>query len=135
VKPFKNIYFTTFVVVATAALLAFVTGANGSGALTLWPIFGAVNQTLAGLALTVITLYLKRQSGYKWLVPGIPAVFMVIMTLWASVLNEIHFLNDQDWLLIVVNGVVIVLVVLIVIEGIKTFMKIKPQRVMMESVS
>ncbi len=122
VKPFKNMYFTTFVVVATAALLAFVTGADGKGALTLWPIFGAINQTLAALALIVVTMYLKRRSVYKWLVSGIPAVFMIIMTLWASVLNEINFINDQNWLLVFVNGLIIVLVILVVIEGGKTFL-------------
>ena len=122
VKPFKNMYFTTFVVVATAALLAFVTGADGRGALTLWPIFGAINQTLAALALIVVTMYLKRRSVYKWLVSGIPAVFMVVMTLWASVLNEINFINDQNWLLAFVNGLIIVLVILVVIEGVKTFL-------------
>ncbi len=130
IKPFKNIYFSTFIVVATAALLAFVSGADGKGALTLWPIFGAVNQTLAGLALIVVTMYLRRQSVYKWLISGIPAVFMVVMTLWASVLNQINFINDQNWLLVGVNGVIILLVVLIVIEGLKTFFAVKPQTVM-----
>ena len=122
VKPFKNMYFSTFIVVATAALLAFVTGADGSGALTLWPIFGAINQTLAALALIVVTMYLKRRSVYKWLVSGIPAAFMIIMTLWASVLNEINFINDQNWLLVFVNGLITILVVLVVIEGGKTFL-------------
>jgi carbon starvation protein len=129
VTPFKNIYFSTFVVVATAALLAFVSGADGRGALTLWPIFGAVNQTLAGLALIVITMYLRRKSMYKWLISGIPAVFMVVMTLWASVLNQINFINEQNWLLVGVNALIILLVVLIVIEGLKTFFAVKPQPV------
>ncbi|MGM0531598.1 MAG: carbon starvation CstA family protein [Bacteroidota bacterium] len=130
VKPFKNMYFTTFVVVATAALLAFVSGAGGKGALTLWPLFGAINQTLAGLALIVITMYLRRKSTYKWVISGLPAVFMVIMTLWASVLNEINFINDQNWLLAFVNGMIILLVVLVVIEGMKTFFAVKPQQAM-----
>jgi carbon starvation protein len=128
VKPFKNMYFTTFIVVATAALLAFITGADGSGALTLWPIFGAINQTLAALALIVVTMYLKRRSIYKWLVSGIPAAFMIIMTLWASVLNEINFINDQNWLLVFVNGLIIILVVLVVIEGGKTFLSTPQQQ-------
>jgi hypothetical protein len=44
------------------------------------------------------------------------------MTLWASVLNEINFINDQNWLLVFVNGLIIILVVLVVIEGGKTFL-------------
>jgi carbon starvation protein len=129
IKAFKNMYFTTFIVVATAALLAFVSGADGKGALTLWPIFGAINQTLAGLALIVITMYLRRKSATKWLISGIPAVFMVVMTLWASILNEINFINDQNWLLVFVNGMIILLVILVVIEGLKTFFAMHPKPV------
>ena len=128
IKAFKNIYFTTFVVVATAALLAFITGADGKGALALWPIFGAINQTLAGLALIVITLYLKGRSNIQWMIAGIPAIFMVIMTLWASVLNEINYINSHNWLLSVINGFIIVLVVLIVIEGLRKFFVTKPAK-------
>lgn len=127
VKVFKNIYFTTFVVVATAALLAFVSGADGKGALTLWPIFGAINQTLAALALIVIALYLKNKSNTRWLTAGIPAAFMVVMTLWASLLNEINFIQEQNWLLTGVNGVIILLVVLIVIEGTRTMLQTQPR--------
>jgi carbon starvation protein len=127
IKAFKNIYFTTFLVVATAALLAFITGADGKGALTLWPIFGAINQTLAGLALIVITLYLKRKTRTGWLIAGLPALFMVIMTLWASLLNEINFINDQNWLLAGVNGIIILLVILIVVEGVKTLLVTQPK--------
>jgi len=127
VKAFKNIYFTTFMVVATATLLAFATGADGKGALTLWPIFGAINQTLAGLALIVITLYLRKRSNTQWLIAGIPAAFMVVMTLWASLLNEINFIQDQDWLLTGVNGLIILLVVLIVIEGTRTLLLTQPK--------
>jgi carbon starvation protein len=66
---------------------------------------------------------------YKWLISGIPAVFMVVMTLWASVLNQINFINEQNWLLVGVNALIILLVVLIVIEGLKTFFAVKPQPV------
>ena len=44
---------TTFAVV-TAAALAFATGANGKGALKLWPLFGAVNQLMAALVLLLM---------------------------------------------------------------------------------
>jgi carbon starvation protein len=127
VKVFKNIYFTTFVVVATAALLAFVSGADGKGALTLWPIFGAINQTLAALALIVIALYLKNKSNTRWLTAGIPAAFMVVMTLWASLLNEINFIQEQNWLLAGVNGIIILLVLLIVTEGTRTMLQTHPR--------
>lgn len=127
VRAFKNIYLSTAVVIVTAAVLAFISGANGTGALALWPLFGAVNQTLAALALIVITLYLRRQGGLKWMVAGIPAVFMVIMTFWASLINEFKFAAQQEWLLVSINTVIMVLVVLIVIEGLRKFFALAPQ--------
>jgi len=120
---FQNIYFATFFAVATAGILAFASGADGAGALSLWPLFGAVNQTLAALALIVVTLYLKEQGGLKWLFAGIPAIFMVSMTLWASILLEINFFNTNTYLLLSVNSIVIVIVLIIVFEGLKKFFR------------
>ena len=56
----------TSIAVGSALILAFATGADGKGALELWPLFGAVNQTLAALALIIITLYLKARGDLKW---------------------------------------------------------------------
>ena len=125
INIFKNIYFATFFAVFTAGILAFSAGANGNGALALWPLFGAVNQTLAALALIVITLYLKRKGGNKWIFAGLPAIFMSVMTLWASIINEIDFIEQNNWLLIIVNTIVIFVVIVIVIEGSIQFFKIK----------
>ncbi len=120
---FKNVYFATFFAVVTAGILAFSTGADGNGALSLWPLFGAVNQTLAALALIVVTLYLKLNGGYKWMLAGIPAIFMVVMTLWASLINEFTFVEQNNWLLITVNTIVIVVVIIISLEGTVQFFK------------
>ncbi len=128
INIFKNIYFATFFAVATAGILAFSTGADGNGALALWPLFGAVNQTLAALALIVITLYLKTKGGLKWILAGFPAIFMAVMTLWASLINEITFIEQNNWLLIVVNTIVIAIVSIIVVEGSLKFFSFKSVR-------
>ncbi len=71
----------TFLAVGTAMGLAFYTG-DGKGAMSVWPIFGAVNQLLAGLALLAITSYLIIKNRPLWTtVP--PMIFMVTMTTWA----------------------------------------------------
>lgn len=127
VNILENRYISTFIVVLTAGLLAFATGAGGKGALKLWPLFGAVNQTLAALALIVITVYLKYKGGLKWLVSGIPGIFMVIMTFWALVRNEMVFIADGNWLLVAVNLFVIFLDAGIVFEGTNKFFKIGPE--------
>ncbi len=47
-----------------------------------WPVFGATNQLLAGLALLVVYVWQKKK-GKKALFIAIPMVFMLGMTLWA----------------------------------------------------
>lgn len=127
INIFKNIYFSTFFAILTAGILAFATGADGKGALSLWPLFGAVNQTLAALALIVITLYLRRKGGYKWLIAGLPAIFMVGMTFWASIILEIDFFTQKQYLLLIVNSIIMVIVTVIVYEGLKKFFSFKSE--------
>lgn len=110
---------TTFAVL-TAAALAFATGANGTGAMILWPLFGSANQLLAALALLVITLYLRRKGGLKFLVTGIPCLIMLVITNWAMVKNEIKFFSFEDpfqkWLLVVIGACIFILALWMTIE-------------------
>jgi len=110
-------YVATFIAVGSALILAFATGAGGKGALKLWPLFGAVNQTLAGLALIIIAVYLKTRGGIKWLIAGIPALFMMVMTIWALVLNQTKYGASQNTLLQTVNALILALAIWIFIEG------------------
>jgi len=112
-----NRYVATFIAVGSALVLAFATGASGAGALTLWPMFGAVNQTLAALALIIITLYLQSKGGLKWMFAGLPALFMAIMTIWAVIVNQTTFLGAHNMLLTVINLCILIVAVWIVIEG------------------
>ena len=114
-------YPATILAVGTALWLAFATGASGGGALKLWPLFGAVNQLLAALALTIITLYLKSKGGIKWVIAGVPAVFMAIMTIWGVIVNQTRFLGSNNIMLSVINGIVLVVAIWIVIEGVAKF--------------
>ncbi len=122
---FQNRYFSTFLVVVSAALLAFNTGADGKGALKLWPLFGSINQILATLALLIISIYLKNKGRLKWLITALPAAFLAVFSLWACVLNHQDFLAQQNYLLVVVNIILIVLAVSIIIEGL---IKLKKQK-------
>lgn len=54
----------------------------GKGGLLLWPLFGATNQLLGGLAFLVITFHLWRRGKPIWFMM-IPMVFMLIMPFWA----------------------------------------------------
>jgi carbon starvation protein len=124
-KTFKNRYFTTAVVVLVALALIFSAGANGKGALALWPLFGAVNQTLAALALIIITVYLKERLSWGWVVSGIPAVFMLVMSFWATILNQVKFGTDNNILLQIINIIIIISMIWVAIEGFTKFFKTK----------
>jgi carbon starvation protein len=117
IKIFQNRHFATAVAVISAGLLAFATGASGAGALKLWPMFGATNQTLAALALLVITVWLKSKGGLKFLVSGIPCAFMAFITTWAIILNQINFIGSHNYLLSILNLIILVLNLWIIIEG------------------
>ena len=125
----SNRWTATTIAVITAAALAFVNtqdgkitfGANALGALRLWPLFGTVNQLLAALALLVVTMYLKRAGGSKYLVAGIPCIIMLFVTGWAMILNEIEFFQDRNILLIVIGGAVFLLAVWMTAETLILF--------------
>ena len=53
----------------------------GSGGLILWPLFGATNQLLGGLAFLVILFWLRRRKLPIYFVV-VPAVFMLILPEW-----------------------------------------------------
>jgi carbon starvation protein len=54
----------------------------GQGGMILWPLFGALNQIVAGIAFIVITFYVRATGKPFWfLVP--PMIFMLLIPLWA----------------------------------------------------
>jgi len=119
VPALSNRWAATAVAVITAGLLAFGAGASpGTGAMILWPMFGAVNQLLAALALLVVTVYLRRRrGGLAYLITLLPCLFMLVLTLWAVVANEIDFVGKRQWPLIVINAVTLVLAVALIVEA------------------
>ena len=118
-----NRWTATTVAVITAALLAFATGADGQGAMVLWPLFGSANQLLASLALLVVTLYLKQKGGLKYLVAGIPCVIMLVVTNWAMVENEITFWTDKNWLLVGIGAGIFALALWMTVEAVVAFVR------------
>jgi carbon starvation protein len=122
-------YVATTLAVLSAAALAFIRteggrvsfGADAMGAKILWPLFGTVNQLLAALALLVVTMYLKRKGGIKYLVTAIPCLIMLVITGWAMVLSEIQYVQTRNHVLGVIGTIVLVLAAWMTIETIIVF--------------
>ncbi|MEO0009620.1 MAG: carbon starvation protein A [candidate division WOR-3 bacterium] len=116
-------HIATLVAVGSAFGLAMVRP-GGQGALILWPLFGTINQLLAGLALVVVTIYLTFKRAKPW-VAAIPTGFLVIMTGWAMVMNIHQYSRSHNWLLVVVGLVVFLLMLWLVFEAVLVLIRFR----------
>ncbi|WP_288373272.1 carbon starvation protein A [uncultured Marinobacter sp.] len=106
----------TLLSVATCLALAFgAGGADGSGGLLIWPLFGTTNQLLAGLTLLVVTVMLVRR-GSPSIFTLAPLVFVLAMTLFALVIQLNGFYQKGDWFLFGLDIVVLVAAILVTLE-------------------
>ncbi len=84
---FRGKYDATLLAVCLGGVVAMLPAPGnvpGTGGLILWPLFGATNQLLAGLALVVIVFYLRRRNLPLWLI-AIPTIFMLVIPGWGMV--------------------------------------------------
>ncbi len=97
IKPLMNRYIATAFALVLAAAVALLQGPGGpgSGGMTLWPLFGATNQLLAGLAFMVIVFYLVRRNKPIWFA-FLPMIVMLLMPAWAM-LHQM-FVPGTGWL-------------------------------------
>ena len=123
-KPLTNKYVATSFAVALALMLALMRGPNGvygTGGLYLWPLFGATNQLLAGLALMVTVFYLYRRNKPIWFAL-IPMVIMVVMPVWAlawQMFNpETGWWHTGNYLLLTIGATALCLQFWMVVEAV-----------------
>lgn len=141
VPRLANRWVASTLVVVSAAALAFINtsdgrivfGADGAGAKRLWPLFGAVNQLLAALALLVVTMYLRKKKGWAFLVAGIPCAIMLTLTGWAMVLNEIRYIEMKNVLLAILGGFIFLLAAWMTLETVLLFFSRGPRGVEVDS--
>ncbi len=113
----NNKYLATLIVIVVAGIFCL----SGTFA-TLWPMFGASNQLVAGLALVVATSYLiKTKKNYK--ITLIPALIMFIITIAALLIMIKDFFKAGNYLNLVLSIVLIILGAFIVVEFWKTNFK------------
>ncbi len=102
-KPLINKHGASTFAIVTAGIIAAMPAPGfafeldnlGKGGLILWPLFGATNQLLGGLAFLVILFWMWRRNIPVWFV-AIPAVFMLILPAFAM-LSQL-FIGEKAWL-------------------------------------
>jgi carbon starvation protein len=93
---------------------------------SIWPMFGATNQTLASLALAIGTTIILRISAKKSyaLITFIPCVFVTITTFAAGIMNVQTYLAKNQMLNAWLSIGIILLVVIIMVENIRVQIKL-----------
>jgi carbon starvation protein len=137
----KNRYVATLVAIIVAGGLASLPSpaaqfwtleTAGGGGLILWPLFGATNQLMGGLAFMVIAFWLwRREKPVAFIV--FPLIFMLIIPAWAMSWQvfveapgqETSWLEDRNWLLLGIALITIVLEVWMIVEAVLLFPTIR----------
>jgi carbon starvation protein len=101
--PLSNKHVATVFAITIAGVIAAIPAAGadfeignlGKGGLILWPLFGATNQLLGGLAFLVVLFWMRRRNMPIWFV-AIPACFMLVLPAIAMISQL--FVGDAAWL-------------------------------------
>ena len=114
---------TIFAIILAGALaalpppeVAWTLKSAGKGGLILWPLFGATNQLLAGLAFLVITFWLWRRSLPVWFIIP-PTIVMLILPGIAMTIKVYEFFQNSQFLLAVLGLATIALQLWIILEA------------------
>lgn len=106
----------TVIAVGVALALTFGAGADGSGGLLIWPLFGTTNQLMAALTLAIIAIMLLRRGISPW--PAlIPLVIVGFMTVYALFLQLGTFYNDGNWLLLILDVIILIAALWVIVEA------------------
>lgn len=105
IKALTNKHNATIFAICVAGLIAAMPAPGtayaienlGKGGLILWPLFGATNQLLGGLAFLVILFWMWRRNLPLWFV-AFPAFLMLVLPAFALISQL--FIGDNAW----VNG-------------------------------
>ncbi|MCS6771500.1 MAG: carbon starvation protein A [Kiritimatiellae bacterium] len=107
----------------------------GSGGMVLWPMFGAMNQLLGGLAFLVVLFYLRRTGLPTWFVIG-PAIFMLAMPFWAMFIQLFvgtaeapSWIASRQWILVGIGSVTLALECWMISEAVLLLRHSKPSSI------
>jgi carbon starvation protein len=115
----RNLTVATTLAVAVPLAMALLPGGGEAGYTfgVLWQLFGTTNQLTAGLALSVVAVWVVR-GGRNPLAVLVPLVFLLCMTSWALVVNLRNFIREEQWVLSVLDLVIFVLAIWLIVEAV-----------------
>src|SRR5699024_6972833 len=104
------------IVLAVCLGLAFSAGADGSGGMIIWPLFGTTNQILAGLTLSILAVMLMRKR--RPVLPiMIPLLFVLVVSVYAALIQLGTFYRDGNWLLLILDAIIVVAEIWVIVES------------------
>jgi carbon starvation protein len=100
----------------------------GQGGFILWPLFGAMNQLLGGLAFIVILFWMRRRRLPLWVV-AVPAAFMLVLPAYAlgyqlfvqALGSPNSWLAGGDWTLALFGVATLVIEAWMIVEAVKAW--------------
>lgn len=98
----------------------------GSGGMILWPMFGATNQLMGGLAFLVIGFWLWRRRRPIWFL-AVPMLFMLVMPAWAMGMQIPEWLasDSPNWPLICIAAATLALEAWMIVEAVLLFPRVR----------
>jgi len=111
-----NVLVGTLVALGCCLALAFGAGADGTGGMVIWPLFGTTNQLLAGLTLSIISVILIRQGRSAWFT-AVPLAFLLSMSVYALLVQLGQFYRQENWLLLVMDIVILIAALWVALEA------------------
>jgi carbon starvation protein len=104
---------------------------TGTGGLILWPLFGATNQLLAGLAFLVIAFFLWRAGRPTWFLI-VPLAAMLVIPAWALAAQVFTgtgaaqaWLEQERWLLVGIGLATLALECWMILEAVMLWPKVR----------
>lgn len=113
----------TLLAVGSCLLLAFGAGGiDGAGGMIIWPLFGTTNQLMAALTLMIVTVILLRKGKPVWYTLA-PLSFLLVMTVFALLIQLKTFYTDGNWLLITMDIIILIATILVTFESLSVLRK------------
>jgi carbon starvation protein len=119
--PLRSTGVATLLALGACLGLAFgAGGADGSGGLAIWPLFGTTNQLLAGLTLMVVTVMLVKLARPVWYTI-LPMCALLVMTVMALLYQLWGFAMDGNYFLVFLDLVILAASILVILEAVAAF--------------